>query len=107
MFEPPDSPQWVKLASTAEADVYGEASSRVRGEIVALMWAMRDFKKRQEPSDGGARFLKGVFDRFECRPARKPNKKVESFSRFRRSVTAAVKQRFAGRELGRLVRETV
>lgn len=52
MFEPPDSPQWVKLASTAEGDVYGDASSRVRGDPTTLMWAMRDFKKPQETSDG-------------------------------------------------------
>jgi hypothetical protein len=56
LFEPPDSPQWVKLAPTTNGDVYGDASTRGRTGAIALTWAMRDFKKAQETSDG-ARYL--------------------------------------------------
>ena len=52
MFTPPDSPQWVRLAPTADGDVYGDVSTRGRTGMIALTWAMRDFKSAQRTSDG-------------------------------------------------------
>lgn len=58
MFEPPDSPEWAKLASAADGDLYGDVAgdARNRTGTIALAWVMRDFKKVQETGDG-ARYL--------------------------------------------------